>query len=314
MTAPPPRLPAKAGASQGPEPAAGKAVTRLVAGSYPPVPGAPAAATVAAVRRAWAQGREVVVVSPRVSAAPEVAPLAGLAAAGALARLRREHGCAEVVVCMEPGLPFPPLLSLDGAGRAPARLRRLLRHLAAGWATRRLAGVLASFESAEVVVTGDLAFPGRLLALLWPAVNLVTAGSEETARALRATGAPFVRVADPFAGAGLAQPSAGVPAMAARPASPAGSALVTPHGPTELLLRQRARRLAGAVARRILGRRAPAVRSSLQRLARLARQGRLAQPRRPARLGPAHNKEVPGAAEDQPHAGTDGSQDRRRSS
>ena len=37
----------------------------LVVGSYPPVPGPPAAATVAAVRRAWAAGREVVVVSPR---------------------------------------------------------------------------------------------------------------------------------------------------------------------------------------------------------------------------------------------------------
>jgi hypothetical protein len=148
---------------------------------------------------------------------------------------------------------------------------------------RWLARVLAGFESAEVVVTGDLAVPGRVLAVLWPAVNLVTAGSEETARALRATGAPFVRVIEPFAGAGLAAPSAAAarpgtpaPATAFRPPSTGSSALVTPHGPAELLLRRRARRLAGAVARRILGRRAPAVRSSLQRLAQLARSGRQA--------------------------------------
>jgi hypothetical protein len=292
---------------------------RLVTGSYPPVPGAPAAATVAAVRRAWAQGREVVVVSPRVSAAPEVAPLAGLAAGRVLARLRREHGCPEVVVCMEPGLPFP---LLDGAGGAAARLRRPLRHLLAARAARRLAGVLAGFESAEVVVTGDLAVPGRVLALLWPAVNLVTAGSEETARALRAAGAPFVRVVEPFAGAGLAPPlagpappRAGVPlpgggvlATTVQPAPPRGSALVTPLGPADVLLRQRARRLAGAVARKVLGRRAPALRFSLQRLARLARLGR------PARPAPAARSGKSPAAKDRPHAGTDGSQDRRRSS
>ena len=310
MTRPPPRPSGvQSGAPQEAELVARRQVVRLVAGSYPPLPGAPAAATVAAVRRAWAQGRDVVVVSPRVSAAPEVAPLAGRAAGGVLARLQREHGCAEVVVCMEPGLPFR---SRDGGGGA---VGSLLGDLRAGRAARRLARVLASFESAEVVVTGDLGVPDRVLALLWPAVNLVTAGSEETARALRAAGAPFVRVVEPFAGAGLrppgaslgppgtgvtrstagvAPPSAGQPAAAAQVGLPQGSAVVTPLGPADLLLRHRARRLTGAVARRVLGRRAPGAVSFLQRLAGVARP--------------------PGGAEGRPHARTDGSQGRRRRS
>jgi hypothetical protein len=82
----------------------------LVVGSFPPAPGPAAAATVAAVRRAWADGQEVVVVSPRPSAALLVMPVAGVGVGPALSKWRRPSGatgsgagCDDVVVCMEPG-------------------------------------------------------------------------------------------------------------------------------------------------------------------------------------------------------------------
>ncbi len=109
----------------------------LVVGSYPPVPGAAAAATVAAVRRAWDAGVEVVVVSPRPSAASFVVPVAGTALGRELAKLRLAHACNEVVLCVEPGWPF-------GARRNATRTARALAH------------ALRGFERAELVVTGEI--------------------------------------------------------------------------------------------------------------------------------------------------------------
>ena len=117
----------------------------LVVGSYPPVPGAPAAATVAAVRRAWAGGSEVVVVSPRPSAAPFVVPVAGPALGRELAKLRLAHVCNEVVLCLEPGWPF--------AGQRPSRVKGGPH----GAGDRRR--LLAASIRPEIVVTGEL---GRL--------------------------------------------------------------------------------------------------------------------------------------------------------
>jgi hypothetical protein len=96
----------------------------LVVGSYPPVPGAPAAATVAAVQRAWESGAEVVVVSPRPSAAPFVVPLAGAALGRELAKLGVAHSCTDVVLCLEPGWPFA------GRARAGPPAARTARSLA----------------------------------------------------------------------------------------------------------------------------------------------------------------------------------------
>jgi hypothetical protein len=216
----------------------------LVVGSYPPVPGAPAAATVAAVRRAWDGGAEVVVVSPRPSAAPFVVPLAGPALGRELAKLRLAHACNEVVLCLEPGWPFA------GSARAGPR---------AAHTARAIAEALSGFEQAQIVVTGELDVSLEVLAMLWPLVGTVTASSEEAASALRtAAGTSLVRTVDPFAGSGL------------RPLDDDANEpqLVGPLEPAELLVAARGRRALGQVARRLLGRHAPAVRLYLRRLLR----------------------------------------------
>ncbi len=239
--------PAEAPASQVPAsqvPQAGApGLRRLVLGSYPPVPGEAAAATLAAVGRAWRDGREVVVVSPRVSAAHEVARLAGLGAARAVKRLAGAYGCSEVVLCLEPGMPF--------SGRRPGgwRARR---------SSRRLAGVLRSFQGAELVVTGDLGLPAKVLSPLWAAATTVTASSEAVARSAKATGAGGARILDPYSGCGGDLTWCSTPMQAA----------VSPFEPGDLLLRRRLRRLLGTVGRKLLGRRAPAVRARLARLVR----------------------------------------------
>jgi hypothetical protein len=215
----------------------------LVVGSYPPVPGAPAAATVAAVRRAWDAGAEVVVVSPRPSAAPFVVPVAGAALGRELAKLRLAHACNEVVLCVEPGWPFG---GHDRAGSHGAR------------PARALAQALSGFERAELVVTGETGVAPEVMALFWPLVGPVTASSEEVAAGLRAAGVPAVRVVDPFAGSGrrLLRDDASNP-------QPVG-----PLEPAELLVVARGRRFLGVVARRLLGEHAPAVRLYLRRLLR----------------------------------------------
>ncbi len=174
--------------------------TCLVAGSYPPVPGLAAAATVAAVRRVWSGGGEVVVVSPRPSAAPFVMPVVGAPVGRELVKFsRRGSGrrwggnasgraaCDGVVVCMEPGWPVP---SRPGNNR---------QHRA----VRSLVAALSRFEGAELVVTGDLGVAHDVLAGLWPAVERVTASSEDAASALRVAGAPNVRVVVPATSPGL---------------------------------------------------------------------------------------------------------------
>lgn len=217
----------------------------LVVGSYPPVPGPAAAATVAAVRRAWAADREVVVVSPRPSAASGVLRAAGARGiAREVVRLGRRHACDGVVLCLEPGWP----------------LRRR-----SGSGARSLAAALSSFGHAEVVVTGGTRADGSadwgLLAPIWRVAGPVTASSEEVASFLRAAGARAVEVCDPFEGAGRHGLS-----------FPAGTVHPLEHG--ELLLRVRTRRLLGTLARKLLGRRAPAVRAYLWRLAPLGRGDR----------------------------------------
>ncbi len=163
-----------------------------------------------------------------------------------VARLGRRQGCVEVVVCLEPGWP--------GRGRSRGGLRSL-------------AAALSSFRHAELVVTGDVVRPGDggdgwdLLAPLWAAVETVIAGSEEVGASLRAAGAPAVTVCDPYEGAGLVRRS-----------HSAGTVAPFEHG--ELLLRVRGRRLLGALARKVLGRRAPAVRSFLSRPARWVQRAR----------------------------------------
>jgi hypothetical protein len=227
----------------------------LVVGSYPPVPGTPAAATVAAVQRTWAAGAEVVVASPRPSAAAHVVLRHGPALGRELAALRRRLGCDDVVICMEPGWP------LTGAG--PGLSART---------TEALAGALLGTRRAELVITGSPAqwapsLPA--LAPLWPAVTVVTTSSEALAAAVEAAVAgagPRVRALPP----GHAPDGAGVASrvQALPPGYAQDGAGVGPLEPGELLWATRARRLAGRVARRALGRREPVVHACLARLLR----------------------------------------------
>ncbi len=78
----------------------------LVGGSYPPIPRPAASATVDAVRREWARGHDVAVVSPRPSAAHFAAPIAGPLAGRRLDNVRRLSGASRLVLCVEAGLPF----------------------------------------------------------------------------------------------------------------------------------------------------------------------------------------------------------------
>jgi hypothetical protein len=212
----------------------------LVVGSYPPVPGEPAAATVAAVRRAWAAGRDVVVASPRPSAAPYVVALSGAAVGRELTKLRLTHACDQVVLCLEPGWPFA-----RPTGGSTLR------------AAQALARGLSGPRKAELVVTGELEIPSAVLALLWPSVELVTASSGELAAHLRDAGAPQVRVVEPFAAAGVRPPARQIVRGAVGPLEPA-----------ELLVVARGRRFLGLAARKLLGKHAPAVRLYLRRFLR----------------------------------------------
>jgi hypothetical protein len=209
----------------------------LVVGSYPPVPGLPAAATVAAVQRAWAGGAEVVVASPRPSAAAHVLLRHGPALGRELAALRQALGCDDVVVCMEPGWP----LTATGVVQS-------------GRTTEALAGALLGAHRAELVITGapaEWAAALPALAPVWPAVTVVTTSSEALAAAVEA-----------------AIPVAGIrpPVRALAPGTAPDRAGVGPLEPGELRCATRARRLAGRVARRALGRREPVVHAYLARL------------------------------------------------
>ena len=153
--------------------------------------------------------------------------------------------CDEVVVCMEPGWPLP---SRPGNNR---------QHRA----VRSLAAALSRFEGAELVVTGDLGVAHDVLAGLWPAVERVTASSEDVASAMRGAGAPNVRVVVPATSRGLTVQT-GVAGFAGF-AGLHGE--VGPLEPAELLLVARGRRLLGRTARKLLGSRAPAVRAYLWR-------------------------------------------------
>jgi hypothetical protein len=119
----------------------------VVVGTYPPIPRPAAAATVAAVREAWAAGFEVTVVSPRVSAAHLAVPVAGPLAGRRLANVGRHTSARRLVLVIEPGMPVPT---------GPGWLR---------WVTAAgLARALRTFDHVTVVRVGDLDLPTELTA------------------------------------------------------------------------------------------------------------------------------------------------------
>jgi hypothetical protein len=186
----------------------------LIVGTYPPIPLPAAAATVAAVRRAWADGDEVTVVSPRVSAAQLAVPVAGILSGRRLANLRRHTGATRAVLVVEPGLPVP---ATTGGGFS-ARARQ--------WATvRQLERAFRGFDHVTVVRAGSLYIPGLIEARLLRAANQVIDHAADGSR------------------------------------PPLG---VTPLGPLEIPVRERPRRIATAVGRRLLGRYAGPLRARVR--------------------------------------------------
>jgi hypothetical protein len=121
----------------------------LVVGSYPPVPRPGSEASVAAVRRAWAAGSEVRVVSPRPSAAHLSVPVAGIFAGHRLTALRQLTGASTLILVAEAGLPVPP---------GP----RVVQELTV-WGVARAFG---GFDRVTVVRAGSLEIPAEVEARL----------------------------------------------------------------------------------------------------------------------------------------------------
>jgi glycosyltransferase involved in cell wall biosynthesis len=140
----------------------------LVVGTYPPIPLPSADASVAAARRSWDAGRETIVVSPRLSAADLMVPVAGPLAGVRLERMRVLTSSDWVVLVVEEGFPFTP-------GRAAMQLAT-----AAG-----LRRSLRRFRHVTVVLVGSPRVPDRAIAML-------RAAADEVLRHAAAGGTPGV--------------------------------------------------------------------------------------------------------------------------
>ncbi len=103
----------------------------LVVGSYPPIPVAGAPVTLAEVRRAWAAGDEVTVVSPRLSAGHLAVPVFGELSGRRLRNVARHTGARRLVLVVEEGFPFPPASTARQLVTAAVLLRsfRGFRHV-----------------------------------------------------------------------------------------------------------------------------------------------------------------------------------------
>ncbi len=103
----------------------------LVVGSYPPIPVPGAAASIAEVRRAWAEGLEVTVVAPRLSASHLTVPVYGLLSGRRLANVRRVTGADRLVLVVEDGYPLPagPLPLQLASAETLVRALRGFRHV-----------------------------------------------------------------------------------------------------------------------------------------------------------------------------------------
>ena len=138
----------------------------MVVGSYPPLPGPATAATLAAVRRAWDDGRSVRVVSYRTGAADLAVPVAGPLAGRRLQQVHRHYGGPPaVVLVVQEGAPFTDL-------RGPQQLAT-----AAG-----LALALRSFRRATLVIGEDPGVMAPSMWVLFAAARQCVVSSEEAAR------------------------------------------------------------------------------------------------------------------------------------
>jgi hypothetical protein len=225
-------------------------VRTLVAGSYPPAPGPATAATLAAVRAALAAGDDVIVVSPRASAAHRRAHLAGWRGAVALARLspRRQR----LVLVAQPGMPLG-----DGDRAAAAAMAAVAR--------RR-------YRNFDLWLVDPSKLPVQALQKLWPAAGRVFVSCEADAEeAATRLGIPASRIV---------VDQAGSPAASRIGVEPGG---VTPFGPRDWTPREQPRRLASLAIRRVLGRRTDTLRAQVVRAVNAARRTQQATRQRLAR-------------------------------
>jgi hypothetical protein len=221
----------------------------LVVGSFPPVSGPAAAAALAAVRRAWAAGDEVVTASLRPAGADLVARVAGPAAGWHLERARRAAGeLPRLVLGLEPGQLAPTGGVAVGVGR------KVMGALATTAGVLGLARALSRFDQVTVVLAGPLGLPTPLLKVVWRNVGsvVVPRGSEDLAASQRVPESLITWV----------EPYDVTPAVSG----------VTPVGPKEVLPRDLPVVLLGLAGRRLLGERFYQVRFQAIRVARRAKR------------------------------------------
>jgi hypothetical protein len=223
----------------------------VVAGSYPPVPRPAAAATLAAVRAALAAGDDVLVVSPRASAAHRRASLRGWRAVVALARLSR--GRQRLILVAEPDMPF----SEETDHGAAVSLGRVARTLYGGL---------------DVWLIDPIGLPVRPIAALVTAADRVLVASDaDREAATRRWGLPADRVT-------VDQRALPHPSHVGLDVS-----RVTPSGPLDWTPREQPRRIASAAIRRVLGTHTDVVRAQVVKGVSAGRRAREAVRRRLAR-------------------------------
>lgn len=206
----------------------------LLVGSFPPVGGTATAASLAALRRAWDAGDQVVTASLRAGAADHVARVAGLLAGRRLAQARAAAGA-----------PGELVLGLD-----PAQLGT---GASAVLAVGSLAPVLRRFSRVSVLWTAPLALPAPAAWALWGLVDTVMVETGREAQAV-ASGVPKKKIR----------------LVTVEPGPPLEEG-VSLLGPPEVLPKDIPLVVAGVVGRKLLGRHFLRVRAEVIRVARLVR-------------------------------------------
>jgi hypothetical protein len=210
----------------------------------------------AAVQAAWAAGDDVLVVSPRPSAADRRAHLHTWRAAAALARLARRR--QRLVLVAEPGMPFGAEAD-RGAAVALARVAR------------------GGYRKFDLWLVDPAHLPVSPLARLWPIADRIAVASEaDRDAAVSHLGVPASRIA--IEATARPRPS--------RIELPPGN--VTPFGPVDWTAREQPRRMASLVIRRILGSRTDTVRALAIRVLNAGRRARQA---RELRLGRSRSQQ-----------------------
>lgn len=222
----------------------------LVVGSFPPVAGPASEASLAAVRRSWADGDDVVTASLRPGAADLVARVAGPAAGWCLRRAQAAAGRPSKLVL---GLTRTQFGLVTDPGRRRA-WHRLVDPAAVAASVFGLTRALDRFDHVTVLLSGPLGLPAPLRRSLWRHVDVVVVDVPGGAMAQ-----------------GEGVPAAKVQTVEAYRASHPTSG-VTLLGPREVLPRDVPLVLVGVLGRRLLGEHFLQIRSQAIRVARRAKR------------------------------------------